>query len=125
MRSLGLLCVLSVLSCHTGSSNTVAGAIIMTTLALGSSAMSRSSGGCWAVCQQGERCNEKTGLCEALPCRGLCNQGETCDEGFLGVKCLPVAGLAISASQLEPPPPPPVEDGAQKRKPQIPDAAKP
>src|SRR6267143_4598789 len=63
MRSLSLLCVLTALSCHTGSSNTAAGAVIMTTLALGSSAASRASGGCWAVCQQGERCNEKTGLC--------------------------------------------------------------
>ena len=125
MRSLSVLCVLAALACHTGSSNTVAGAAIMTTLALGSSAASRASGGCWAVCQQGEQCNEKTGLCEALPCRGLCNEGETCEEGFFGVKCLPVAGLAISASQLEPPPPPPIEDGAQKLKPQVPDAAKP
>src|SRR2546425_5968960 len=117
MRSLSMLCVLAVLSCHTGSSNTVAGAAIMTTLALGSSAASRASGGCWAVCQQGERCNEKTGLCEALPCRGLCNQGETCDEGFFGVKCLPVARLALSASPPQPPPPPPVRDRAAKPQP--------
>src|SRR3981189_2099508 len=121
MRSLSLLCVLAALSCHTGSSNTVAGTAVTTAPALGPPAASRASGGCWAVCQQGERCNEKTGLCEALPCRGLCNQGETCDEGFFGVKCLPVAGLAISASQLEPPPPPPVEDGAQKVKTHGPD----
>jgi hypothetical protein len=125
MRPLGLACALAVFSCHTGSSNTVTGAVIMTTLALGSSAANRATGGCWAVCQQGERCNEKTGSCEVLPCRGLCAAGETCEESFFGVKCLPNAGLAISASKLEPPPPPPIEEKAQKPKPGIPDAAKP
>src|ERR1700704_2998014 len=121
MRSLSVLCVLSVLSCHTGSSNTVAGAVIMTTLALGSSAMSRASGGCWAVCQQGERCNEKNGLCEALPCRGLCNASETCEEGFFGVKCLPAAPLSVTAStSASRPKPPPVAPAEQ---PKVPEAA--
>jgi hypothetical protein len=125
MRALTtLLCVLAASSCHTGSSNTVAGAVIMTSLALGSSAANRAAGGCWAVCQQSERCNENTGLCEALPCRGQCLAGEICEEGFFGVKCLPNATLATSASKMEPAPPPPVEEQTQELQP-LPDAAKP
>jgi hypothetical protein len=122
MRVFALLCAAVLLSCHTGSSNTVSGAVIMSSLALGASAANRASGGCYAVCQQGERCNEKTGMCEALPCRGQCMAGETCEEGFFGVKCLPNASLAVSASQLEPPPPPPSEETPKSA---VPDAAKP
>jgi hypothetical protein len=125
MRPLSLLCVLAALSCHTGSSNTGAGALIMTSLALGSSAANRASGGCWAVCQQGERCNEKTGWCEALPCRGKCAEDETCEEGFFGVKCMSNASLAISASKLEVPPPPVDEKSQKPKPPTVPDDAKP
>ena len=124
MRTAPFLFVISALACHTGSSNTMAGAAVMTTLALGSSAASRAAGGCYAVCQQGETCNEKNGLCEALPCRGKCNASETCEEGFFGIKCVPgpalsvTAGTAAPASAKEPPP-------KQNDKPQVPDAAKP
>ena len=69
--------------------------MIMTSLALGSSAANRAAGGCYAVCQQGEACNEKTGLCEALPCRGKCLPTESCEEGFFGVKCVPGAALSV------------------------------
>jgi hypothetical protein len=70
----------------------------MAILGLGSAVASRAAGGCYAVCQQGERCNENTGLCEALPCRGQCMAGEVCEEGFFGVRCLPNASLAVSAN---------------------------
>lgn len=114
-------------SCHTGSSNTAAGAVIMTSLALGSSAYSRAHGGCYAVCQQGERCNESTGYCEALPCRGQCNANETCEEGFFGIKCLPGAPLAVQSStaqSVKPKPPAPPAEKPQDR-PRVPDAAAP
>jgi len=101
MRSLALLCAVAAASCHTGSSHTVADASLMTILGLGSSVASRAAGGCYAVCQQGERCNENTGLCETLPCRGLCMPGEVCEEGFFAVRCLPNASLAVSASQTD------------------------
>jgi len=124
MRTGVLLATAMLFSCHTGSSNTAAGALIMTPLAIGSSALSRAQGGCYAVCQQGERCNEKNGFCEALPCRGLCSASETCEEGFFGVKCLPAAPLSITTSTASskpaPPPPPPSSE-----KPKVPDAAAP
>ena len=121
MRSLIVLAAIA--ACHTGSSNTMAGAAIMTALAAGSSVASRASGGCYAVCQQGETCNEKTGLCEALPCRGKCTSSETCEEGFFGVKCVPGPALVVTSPvNLPPPPPPPPDDEAKK---QVPDAARP
>src|SRR5437764_14093779 len=126
MRSLMGICACALVSCHTGSSNTMAGAAIMTTLALGSSAANRAAGGCYAVCQQGERCNEKNGLCEALPCRGLCRADESCEEGFFGVKCLPGPALSVSSSSvpasLRIAPSPPAKE---KDNPPGPDAAKP
>jgi hypothetical protein len=51
-------------ACKT-SSATALGMAVMTPLALGSSAASRSAGGCWATCQPFEQCNSNTGLCEA------------------------------------------------------------
>ena len=124
MRFLALLAATMCLSCHTGSSSTMAGALIMTPLALGASAVSRAQGGCYAVCQQGERCNEKTGYCEALPCRGLCSASETCEEGFFGVKCLPGAALAVTAGTAPAPKPVPVP-AAPAEKPKVPEAASP
>ena len=126
MRLLSLLCACAALSCHTGSSNTLAGAAVMTSLAVGSSAVSRAYGGCYAVCSQGTACNEKTGLCEVLPCRGLCRADETCEEGFFGVKCLPGPALSVSSQAVPastaPPPPPPAPKG---KKPSVPEAARP
>src|SRR5438067_10034082 len=123
MRFLVAVLALALVSCHTGSSNTMAGAAIMSSFALGASAANRAAGGCYAVCQQGERCNEKNGLCEALPCRGLCRADESCEEGFFGVKCLPGPALSVSSSTVPATTrPAPAKD---KDKPQVPDAAKP
>src|SRR5205814_5305634 len=126
MRFLVAVLALALVSCHTGSSNTMAGAAIMSSFALGASAANRAAGGCYAVCQQGERCNEKNGLCEALPCRGLCRGDESCEEGFFGVKCIPGPALSVTSSpvpaSVKLPPPPPAKD---KYKPQVPDSPKP
>jgi hypothetical protein len=46
--------------------------------ALTSSAISKASGGCYAQCPTGSKCNESTGLCEELPCRGHCADNEQC-----------------------------------------------
>ena len=100
------LLALLLAGCH-ANTNAVAGALVMTPLALGASAISRSSGGCYAVCQQGEHCNEKNGLCEALPCRGQCPASQSCEETFFGIKCidgtpLSVQGKAVPASAKVP-----------------------
>jgi len=105
----------------------MAGAQAATNLALGlgASAISRSMGGCYAVCQQGETCNEKNGLCEALPCRGKCRADESCEEGFFGLKCIPGPALSISTSTAVPAKATEPEKPPAKDKPQVPDAAKP
>ena len=130
MRLAPILCALTAASCHTGSSNTLAGAAVMSTLALGSSVANRASGGCYAVCQQGESCNTRNGLCEALPCRGQCRADESCEEGFLGLKCGPGPALSVSsgavpASARPPPPAPPVSPQSEPARPPVPEAARP
>jgi hypothetical protein len=79
MGRISLAALLALAGCRTGSAYTVGDAVVMTALALGSSAVSRANGGCYAVCQQGETCNEKTGYCEPLPCRGQCRTDESCE----------------------------------------------
>jgi hypothetical protein len=118
-----LVLACALLSCHTGSSYTVGNAIGMTALGLASSAVSRASGGCYATCQQGEQCNERTGLCERLPCRGQCLPGEVCQESLWDTKCLPDASAAaVSTGALPPPagqgaapPPAPGQDPADPK----------
>lgn len=120
------LCLSLLAGCN-AAPNAIAGAAVMTPLALGAAAISRSSGGCYAVCQQGQQCNSNTGLCEALPCRGECPSSQTCEETFLGgIKC--IDGTALSAQgavpakasvPAAPPPaaPPPAAPGAVAPKP--------
>ena len=125
-----VLAALVLASCHTGSANTMTGAAVMTGLALGASAANRAAGGCYAVCQQGETCNEKTGLCEVLPCRGLCRADEACEEGFFGTRCVPGPALSISSKAIPAstaPATPKEKDKAKEKdgKPPVPDAAKP
>jgi hypothetical protein len=84
-----ILAALLLAGCHTGSANTMAGAGVITGLALGTSAVSRASGGCYAVCTNGTACNPKTGWCEALPCLGRCSADEHCEQTFAESKCVP------------------------------------
>jgi hypothetical protein len=135
MRIVIGLCALAVASCHTGSSNTIAGAAVMTSLALGASAANRAAGGCYAVCQEGEACNESTGLCEVLRCRGKCRADESCEEGFFGIKCIPGPALSVStgASPVTVRPPASEKEKEKEKdqgkekdsRPAVPDAAKP
>jgi hypothetical protein len=93
-----LLCA-PLLACHTGSSNTLAGAAVMTTLAGGFSAARRANGECYVDCLPGTRCNRTNGLCEALPCRDKCGPGETCSETETGVACLPAGGMNVQTNK--------------------------
>src|SRR5688572_11913219 len=47
-----------------------------------SSAVSRTSGGCYADCPPGTKCNRETGVCDELPCRGRCAHNEHCVRGI-------------------------------------------
>jgi hypothetical protein len=85
-------------ACHTGSANTMVGAASMTSLAVGAAAVNRAAGGCIALCTNGTACNEKTGLCEVLPCRGQCGADEHCEDNFTGGKCVPGATTGVAAA---------------------------
>jgi hypothetical protein len=62
---------------NAGSS--AADAALMTGIAVGSSAVQRHSGGCYANCPPGTTCNPATGLCDDQPCHGRCSSEQICD----------------------------------------------
>jgi hypothetical protein len=103
--------------------STGVGVATATAVAVAASAGSRALGGCYAICQQGEICNARTGLCDVLPCHGLCAAGEKCDEGFFGDKCVQGDGLSATSK----PAAAPGSTGAIRieDKPPVPDAARP
>jgi hypothetical protein len=53
--------------------------------AVGTAAASRAVGGCVSQCIPGTTCNERTGMCEVLPCRGQCRSDEVCEND----RCVP------------------------------------
>ena len=81
--------------------STGTGAAVSTGAALAASAGARALGGCYAICQQGEVCNARTGFCEVLPCHGLCTGGEKCDEGFFGDKCVKDDGVSSTTATTQ------------------------
>jgi hypothetical protein len=94
------LLILQLVSCHTGSSNTIAGAAATTSLAVGAAAASRAAGGCIAICTGETFCNPRTGLCEGLPCAGKCGAGEKCAQTLTDIRCIPegTTGVETKAS---------------------------
>jgi hypothetical protein len=70
----------------------ITNAIIGSAIGLGAAGYSRAEGGCYAACPTGTACNEVTGLCEELPCRGQCGTNEVCTE----------AGVCVGAGGGEP-----------------------
>src|SRR5436305_1442373 len=100
------------------TATTMAGASSVTAVAIGSSALQRRSGGCYAVCANGTSCNPRTGLCERMPCDGLCGADQHCEVTAIETKCAPGASSDVVATapgkgKTLPvlPPPPPVEGG--------------
>lgn len=83
-----------------GAVSPVAGAAIMSTVALGAAGVSRAGGGCYASCPTGTVCNARTGLCDTLPCRGRCSSTERCETTGLLEKCVPGAQVDL---QIETP----------------------
>jgi hypothetical protein len=81
----------------------VASAVILAGTA---SAVSRATGGCYADCVHGTACNEATGLCEVLPCRGLCDETQECDETGAVPKCVKKkADITITTEKEDTTPP--------------------
>lgn len=82
------LAVLFLSGCAGNASGALATAAFNTGVALGASAISRSQGGCYAACPVGTTCNESTGYCDPLPCRGECDPFEECIETKLTYRCV-------------------------------------
>ncbi len=74
--------------CKSGSSGSVASAMINSTIAVAASGVSRAQGGCYAACPTGTTCDPNTGYCVALPCRGQCKAHEQCVEDGLKSQCV-------------------------------------
>ena len=85
-----------VLSAGCAASSAAVGSAVMTSaVAVGASAVSRAQGGCYAACPDGTACNEKTGLCDELPCRGRCAPNQRCDKRGPIEKCVPAAEVDL------------------------------
>jgi hypothetical protein len=88
--------------CASGGSGDLASALINTTVAVASSGISRSQGGCYASCPPGTTCDPNTGFCVSLPCRGQCRAHEQCVEEGLKSQCIAIA-LPGGKVTVEPP----------------------
>lgn len=92
-----LIAVVLLGACHTGSSNTFAGATTVSAAAIGVAAVERAAGGCIAICTAGTTCNPAKGLCEPLPCRGECGPNEHCEQTFSGSRCVVGGPTSVEA----------------------------
>ncbi len=97
------LLLLSLAGCASGGSGAAASAIINTAVATGVAGARRAGGDCYTACPPATTCNEKTGYCDPLPCRGECQQGQRCDESSVFPRCVsdvdPTAGIARPAPE--------------------------
>jgi hypothetical protein len=73
-------------------------------IAVAESIHRRIDGECYVPCLKGTRCNNETGLCDPLPCRGECKKGEYCDESGFIPRCVaePIPGLIIETEAPAP-----------------------
>jgi hypothetical protein len=78
-------------ACRSGGSGGVGDAIINSTIAVAAAGVSRSNGGCYAACPVGTTCDEATGYCVTLPCRGRCKSHEQCVENGLEGQCIAIS----------------------------------
>jgi hypothetical protein len=110
------LIALVVLAGCRGANGAVVNALINTSIAMGSAAAQRAAGGCYATCPVGTTCDEQTGYCMPLPCRGRCRTDERCVELGLEERCeslaLPEGGLDV-----RPAPPPATPSDAPRKDP--------
>jgi hypothetical protein len=88
--------------CQSGGSGAAASALINTTIAVATSGVSRSQGGCYAACAPGTTCDPATGYCVALPCRGQCKAHEQCVEDGIKSQCI---ALSLPGGQVTVEPP--------------------
>lgn len=88
LRGAVMAVVLFLCGCVGASGGALLNAAINTGIAVGTSAVSRSQGGCYAACPVGTRCNNTTGYCDPIPCRGECDPFQECIEDRLTYRCV-------------------------------------
>jgi hypothetical protein len=71
-----------------GCAGAAASAIANTAVAVTVSAVRRSQGECYTVCNPGHACNKATGTCEPLPCGGQCGFDQKCVLTPTGEQCV-------------------------------------
>lgn len=76
-RWVGSPLLLALAAC--GSSSKASGAAALAAWGMVGSAVSRSQGGCYAVCDARQVCNPESGLCENNPCGLGCGPARRCD----------------------------------------------
>lgn len=81
------------------SGNSASAAAVVTATALVASGVSRATGGCYAACTPGTRCNPDTGLCEPVDCGG-CDDGQVCDAATM--RCVPKAFTVVRTRPEDP-----------------------
>lgn len=100
-----------------GTEGAVASALINTGIAMSAAAIQRASGGCYSTCPVGTACDEESGYCMPLPCRGRCRSDERCVGNGVSEQCealaLPEGGLDV-----RPAPPPAASSDAPRKEPE-------
>jgi len=99
-----LASLLLVLLAGCGSSSKAAGATALVAYGMVGSAVSRSQGGCYAVCYVREAGAPENGLCEDNPCGLGCGTGQRCDLHSPVPRCV---DAALPTDLVQSPPPPP------------------
>lgn len=85
-----LLLVAAACACSGTDANKVAGAAITAGAAVAVAGIHRAAtGGCWADCRPGTRCDKESGTCVRLPCGGSCGPGERCSPVEGEERCVP------------------------------------
>lgn len=74
---------------------TVANAVVNATAATAVGAARRANGECFTACPVGTVCNQRTGACDELPCRGRCGFNEVCDTSTAFHRCVPGNGTQL------------------------------
>jgi hypothetical protein len=101
-RHLGAVVALLLLACAGADG----GAIALALYGMVGSLISRSVGGCYAVCEGvNQVCNTETGFCEQNPCGPGCGSSRHCDVRGPVPRCV---NDADTADVFQHPPPPPI-----------------
>ncbi len=105
-RPMCLLLAAVILGPATGcSSSKAVGALALVSWGAIGSLVSRSTGGCFAVCEgMNQVCNPETGFCEHNPCGPGCGSSRRCDMRGPVPRCVEDS---LPADLVRAPPPPP------------------